>query len=600
MAGSVVLTQPQSLYTYPRHALHWLVPPLTAIGPTLWLHLLVTGLGFAAMGARMGLSRGPRLVMGVAGLLSFKLLIAVYAGWTPVLPSFSLLPWFATAVAYCAARGSAASVLQLAAGTALVLLAGTLQPYYYLGLFVAAGLIVSAVRKIRHGGAHTVFRRTLTLAVASALGGLLAAHIWLPVGFDFPLLTRSGGNYEFFLGGHALRPAHLLTLLSPEALGTPIDDSYPGSQLWEDVMYVGIVPLLLAPLGAWSSRRAALGLGLVLALIFSSLLAFDGPALRAAYAAVPGYSLFRCPARILFVSALPLIALAGLGAAWLEARIALRSRRAASLFLLVALAAMTAEGLWRARRYVEVVPHAVLSPKLPILAELELDAGPYRLASFGRLPLNYGWTALHQLQVVSGYDPYAFAHYREFAALIEGRNRLLDSPRTHLEISRVERFDLLERLNVRYLIGRRPLTLPEGWRLKQSWPRHPGFFFRWGIVDQPLYLYERFPPPPRVFLAPHVRPTSGPAEARRTLLESDARELAVVEVGSEMDLVNSPSAGDFARVVRAGPGHLEFESRTDGPRFAVVSEVWHPGWGARIDGTATPLYRADTALLGWC
>ena len=48
LSGSVALTQPQALYTYPLDFLYWVVPPLWAMGPTLWIHLLLAGVVQAA------------------------------------------------------------------------------------------------------------------------------------------------------------------------------------------------------------------------------------------------------------------------------------------------------------------------------------------------------------------------------------------------------------------------------------------------------------------------------------------------------------------------------------------------------------------------
>ena len=43
---------------------------------------------------------------------------------------------------------------------------------------------------------------------------------------------------------------HLATFLHPEILGTPLNDSYPDKELWEDVAYFGAIPEMLALVGA--------------------------------------------------------------------------------------------------------------------------------------------------------------------------------------------------------------------------------------------------------------------------------------------------------------------------------------------------------------
>jgi uncharacterized membrane protein YfhO len=45
------------------------------------------------------------------------------------------------------------------------------------------------------------------------------------------------------------------------------------------------------------------------------------------------------------------------------------------------------------------------------------------------------------------------------------------------------------------------------------------------------------------------------------------------------------------------PGELEISARSARGRLLLVSEVWHPGWSARIDGAPAPVLRADLALM---
>ena len=45
-------------------------------------------------------------------------------------------------------------------------------------------------------------------------------------------------------------------------------------------------------------------------------------------------------------------------------------------------------------------------------------------------------------------------------------------------------------------------------------------------------------------------------------------------------------------------GALSLSAQNAHRRFLVVSEMWHPGWRATIDGHPTPLYQTDIALQG--
>ena len=51
-----------------------------------------------------------------------------------------------------------------------------------------------------------------------------------------------------------------------------------------------------------------------------------------------------------------------------------------------------------------------------------------------------------------------------------------------------------------------------------------------------------------------------------------------------------------ARLTRVGDGEISLAVSTEGGGLMVLSENAYPGWVARIDGAATPIYRVDVAL----
>jgi len=597
LSGSVALTQPQALYTYPFDFLYWLVPPLVAVGPTLLIHLLIAALGCVVLGRRLGLGVSGRTVMGVAGLVSFKLMLVVFAGWTPVLPSLSLLPWLAAALYGFAGRPDAARGFLLATVVALALLAGTIQYPYYLAILSAPYLLWKIVRFAAAGDSLRARKLLLGGLAAAGLGFMIAAHLWLPIFADLPLLARKSLSYSVFLAGHALQPMHLATLLSPEWLGTPrLGTNVFGQSMWEEVMYFGWVPLGLAALALMTRWRLPVVRWLALTAVVSTLLAFETPVLRGMFDWFPGYSLFRCPARILFVTSYIVIALAGFGADALAARIRNRSPMAALLAIAALVAFMTGEGFVRARQYLEVQPHETLEPALPVVASLAADTGPYRLAQVSATPPNFVWGAAAGLEFVNGYDPYTFEHYRRYLELL-GQVQL-PSPFSQVYLTTVRRFDMLDALNVRYLLSDRRMELPNNWNLVAAWPRHPSYQFSFGRRISPLQLYERIDPVARAFLVQRVVSVDNAKQARRAMMKQDLLHAAIVETTSEDELRNEVSPGDVLEVVEAQPGRLVLRSRTSKGRFAVLSEVWHPGWSATIDAVSARLFRTDGALLG--
>jgi hypothetical protein len=162
----------------------------------------------------------------------------------------------------------------------------------------------------------------------------------------------------------------------------------------------------------------------------------------------------------------------------------------------------------------------------------------------------------------------------------------------------IRRWDMLGALNVRNLLSTRALRAPAGWTLAGQWPSHPAYHFGVGSRNQPLWLYQRVDPVERAFLAERIVTVASAEQAWRAIEKRNLSRVAVLEANTGAPPVNEVSPDDVLDVVEAQPGRLALHSRTSKGRVAVVSEVWHPGWRAFVDGAPVPLHRADGALLG--
>jgi uncharacterized membrane protein YfhO len=60
----------------------------------------------------------------------------------------------------------------------------------------------------------------------------------------------------------------------------------------------------------------------------------------------------------------------------------------------------------------------------------------------------------------------------------------------------------------------------------------------------------------------------------------------------------SISHDDQVEVLEASGGYLALRTQNLARRFLTISEIWHPGWRAFIDGEELKLYRTDIALMG--
>ncbi|MFX1555522.1 MAG: YfhO family protein, partial [Promethearchaeota archaeon] len=155
----------------------------------------------------------------------------------------------------------------------------------------------------------TIRRITLGLglfAMIVALGAGLAAFQLLPT-YELSRLSIRGAGLSYRQAvSFSLQPGMLPRSLLPSFGNTPFS---------EYVAYTGIIPLLLALLGVWRRGRkqqapffiALSALGLLLAL------GVYNPLYYVLYRVLPGFGLFRAPARWLYLYALGMAVLAGLG-----------------------------------------------------------------------------------------------------------------------------------------------------------------------------------------------------------------------------------------------------------------------------------------------
>ena len=440
-SGTPALTHPQSLYTNPFHVLFNLMDPATAAGPTLWLHFLVMALSMYAWGWSMGLGVSGRLVMAVAGLVNFKLIIVAHAGWMSPILALTMCPLLFAAVTYVVRRPGIMSTATLAVVGALFLVSGHQQFLYYAILLAATYVLMHGLAAAWRRQWQTLLRQTLCLTVGAGLAVGIASPLLISFVTDRDLITRSSADYAFFLGPHHLQFSHLLTFLYPEWLGTPVNGTYLGDELWEDVAYFGLIPLVLALLGvvvAWSRLQTRWLAGAAVACLF---LAADTPIGRFLFDWLPGYALFRLPNRLLFCVSFLGIALAGIG--FEELLIRWRAYRPPSWAVTAvacgAMLIMVVEGAFYARRYLIMRPECEVLPETSYAAFFAKDRGVFRIAPVGRSTINEGWAAPMNLQLVTGYDSYNLRHYQTYFDLLQGKPTSTTRPQVRTDLQALGR-----------------------------------------------------------------------------------------------------------------------------------------------------------------
>src|SRR3990172_7777457 len=255
--GAPLLANYQSALLYPPNLLLLVVD--VAWGQTLlvMLHLFWAGAGMLCLARRLGLGR---LGQGVASL-SFALsaYLVARAGFLSMNATSSWLPWVLWAVEGLGPRQDSpatrrGAIAILAAILSMQWLAGHAQLAWDSALLAGAWCVGRGAGERGWRGALGGAGRFLA---AAGLAALLAAVQLIPT---LEYLSQSGraiGLAEGFALTYSLWPWRLLGLLAPDLYGHPAQGNFWGyANYWEDALYLGILPLLLA-LGAAARRGGA-------------------------------------------------------------------------------------------------------------------------------------------------------------------------------------------------------------------------------------------------------------------------------------------------------------------------------------------------------
>ncbi|MFQ6000437.1 MAG: YfhO family protein [Anaerolineae bacterium] len=335
--GVPFLANIQSAVLYPLNLLFLWLPAPKMVAYSIVLHIFLAGV-FTYLYARRALKMSPwgalvaAVVFGLSGFLGAQAehvnQLSVFA-WLPLLLFLFHEAYTQQSVIY----GLFASLV-----VGLQFLAGHAQASF---INLSALGCYAIYLSLKRGRRTSSIWKALGLFMGVALLGIgLAAAQLLPT-LELSRLSLRGGGLTYRQAvSFSLRPTLLPLSLLP---------SFDYSPFSEYIAYVGITSMLLASLALLRRRESAFFGALALLGIFLALGLYN-PFYYLLYRSVPGFSLFRVPARWLFLYTFGMAILAGLGmeewsdmgpASWgaTRARVASRSALLAAgfLFLLILL-----------------------------------------------------------------------------------------------------------------------------------------------------------------------------------------------------------------------------------------------------------------------
>jgi hypothetical protein len=309
--GAPLLANSQVAALYPLHwPLLWLSTP-KQIAWTIVLHVWLASAG-TYLFARGPLRLRPLAAFVPAVVFALGGFLGAQVEHVNQLNASAWLPWLLLCLeGALGPRFQRERWLVLLCGggiAGLVLLAGHTQAAYI--VFFGAGVyaLLRGLPDFRARRWLAGLRGVGTLAVMSLIGAILAAGQLLPTLELSRLSVRSSGLPYNEAASFSLKPGLVFKAFLP-----PLFWEAPFS---EYVAYVGLVGLALAALGTWAILRRSRPGGAILGLALVGLfLAFGvyNPVYYLLYKLVPGFDLFRAPARWLLLYTLGAALLSGIG-----------------------------------------------------------------------------------------------------------------------------------------------------------------------------------------------------------------------------------------------------------------------------------------------
>ncbi len=207
-----------------------------------------------------------------------------------------------------------------------------------------------------------------------------------------------------------------------------------------------------------------------------------------------------------------------------------------------------------------------LTGLIEFLAGTPAARGEGRLSSAGLFHSGASAGAVYKLEDITGNSPLHLASFQEFGAQVDEWRRW-------------------QLLNVTHVLDKRELD-SEGLRRVYE--------------EDEIKVYEITYPMPRVWVA-HGARVAGSDEETWAILNGPDFDLERAVVLARPPDIALPAGemkaeGSSARVVERLPHRLVVEVEAGANGFLVLSEMYYPGWRARVDGHDAPLYRADYLL----
>ena len=584
-AGVPFLAALQPGALYPARLLALIGSPAEAMGWSAFAHTLLALLGTYLLCRRLGAGGAAAALGAIVFATGFALPWIALASF--VEPG-AWLPVLALALVAILEGGGWGWVLVLGIAAGMPILAGGYQPTLYMAY--GLGLLALAVVVDRRArGLPLTASAVGRLAVAAVLACATAAPQLLPT------LAWSGQSVR---QAQPLADVQLMTLVV-DAVRQGRLMTFFFRQTSSDLCYLSLPVIALGVVGMLGRRPLGLVVGLGAIATALVTLIHPGSIFFPLYKAIPGFTMFRFPTRILLLTALFAGVAAALGLTTLTRARALGApsrRRAVEAVALVVVVALL---VWPYRNPVELPWTASSTNPLGVAFFPNHRPPPeYRVwAPSGRLELGVDVFVRQgmreQVRVLQDYEPLSARRLGVFLHAVVGRR--MPPPGQAFFTGGILEDPPIEWPSLLDLVAVRTLLLPAG-----AVP--PDGVAGWTKLEATgqLVTYRNERALPRAYVVARARFMTHEDDVLSQLIAPDfdgQREVVLVGAPAADDeravATASPTTARPARFVVDEPEHLAVDVDGAGPGVLVVADAFAPGWEATVDGEPRRLWQAN-------
>lgn len=465
----------------------------------------------------------------------------------------------------------------------------------------------------------------LTL-ISIVLAILIAAPQLLPTVELISLSSRdTDQSYDDKKSDWFLPPQNLIQLVAPDFFGNPTTNNYWGIfNYGEFVAYIGIVPLFLALVGAFSNSKPQRFF--VILSVLALILALKNPVSELPYSLHLPLISSTQPSRIIFLLVFSLTALSAFGFDYLfrESKlkniilgilpiltivallpIAMRLEfsnvatrnlilpfviSALLLILLiarrlglkkevvmVAILLLCVFDLFRfAYKFLPFSKESWIFPQTSTTTFLNQQPKPFRIITTSRMMMHPATNSVYRIESVDGYDPLYLASYARYVSVwLSNDSKIQPSSFGRIITPQLYQSNFADLLNVKYILSLNELDDPNLAKVHQ---------------EGETRIYENKKVIPRIFFADEVIKKNNLEEELEYLVSSEFDPLKASS--QDIDLGNVHAKSEI-QITNYNSQSLSFKTTSDKNAPLVVTNINYPGWEATVDGTKTNIYRGN-------